>query len=45
MSVTVHQRLYGPGENEAMDCLPYLTRLYRSPRALKYTGIRKYAPG
>ena len=42
--VTVHRRLYGPGKQEAMDWLPYLTQLSRSPGALKYSGIWTMLP-
>ena len=43
-AITEHSRLYGNSKQEAMDWLPYLKLLSRSPAALKYTGIYKMLP-
>lgn len=40
-----HTRLYGGYKQQSMQWLPYLTRLSRSPNALKYTGIYPMLPG
>lgn len=42
--IATHKRLYGPGRQEAMDWIPYLTQLAKSPGALKYTGIWQMLP-
>lgn len=39
-----HKRLYGDATQEAMDPLPYLGRLARSPKAIKYTGLYNMMP-
>ncbi len=42
--ITRHKRLYGETMQEAMDPLPYLGRMARSPRAIRYMGLYDMMP-
>ena len=39
-----HRRLYGEGETESMDWLPYLKYIARKPRSLRNSGIYDMMP-
>ena len=43
-AITRHKRLYGCTKQEAMDWLPYLEQLSRSPGAYKYSGVYGMMP-
>jgi len=40
-----HRRLYGEGESESMNWLPYLKYIARKPRSLRNSGIYDMMPG
>lgn len=42
--VVRHRRLYGDGNQESMDWIPYLSGLAKYPTALKYSGVYEMLP-